>query len=471
METSRAGQWTRSVVMMAAALACLVLITSAGTSEAGIQGSGYAYRMTAYGRITQFGSIFVNGVEYDTSAAQIRIDGQDGSQSQLRIGQVVTVKADVNADGTAGAASDVSFSSDVVGPLAQVDLAGGTLIVLGQKIRLLGDTLIDDRLHLGSLLGLLPGIMVQVSGFPNAAGEIEASRIDLVLGTPTVRLKGIVQDLDTAAQRFRLNDQTVTYQGIAPQGTLANGSTVSIQGSIPFGQSSVRATRVNVVSGLGGAAGERGQIEGLITVFAADSDFTVGLQRVVADADTQFILQGQSLGPDVTVDVRGEFNADGVLVARQIKVSPQGLLAALGMVESVSDNSVRVLGVDFATSDVTSFEDRSSQNLRPFAASALRVGDYVEIRGAAAGATVQATTLTRTNPRSDSYLEGTARELASPTLEVLGVRVLTTPQTRFPTGGLLAPLQFFGTAPGKIVRVHGSASGDGVIADRIELVK
>lgn len=471
MDICRAGRFARSVVVVATALACLVLISSAGTSDAGIQGSGYAYRMTTYGRITQFGSIFVNGVEYDTSAANIRIDGLSGSQSQLRVGQVVTVQADVNADATAGAATDVSFASDVVGPLAQVDLAGGTLIVLGQKIHLLGDTLLD--LHLGGLLGLLPGIMVQISGFPNAAGEIQATRIDLVLGMPTLRLKGAVQDLDTAAHTFRVNTQTVNYADVVPAGTLANGSTVSVQGSIPLGQTAVRATGVDLVSGLGGAAGDFGQLEGLITAFNSGSDFMVGLQRVITDADTQFLLNGQTLGPNVPVEVRGEFNADGALVAREIQVSPQGLLAAAGLVESVSpaDHSVRVLGVNVTTSDATTFADQSSQNLRPFALSDVRAGDYVEVRGAAAGAGVQATTVKRSDPLQDFYLEGAARELAAPAFKVLGVRVLTTPQTRLPTSGLLASLQFFLTASGKTVRVHGSQSGDTLIATRVELVK
>jgi hypothetical protein len=252
MSIFRAGRVNRVLTMVATAVVCLLFSSSEEAPVAGIQGSGFAYRMNAFGQITRFGSIFVNGVEYDTSAARILINDRPGSQAQLRVGQVVAVKGNVNADGTAGAATDVSFESDVLGPLAQVDLAGGTLVVLGQRIRLLSDTFLDEQLHLGGLLGLLPGIMVQVSGFPNAAGEIEASRIDLVLGSPNARLRGVVQALDTSSRTFRVNTQTVDYSDVAPSSALANGSTVSIQGSIPLGQTSIRATRVDLVSGLGG---------------------------------------------------------------------------------------------------------------------------------------------------------------------------------------------------------------------------
>ena len=54
--------------LFVAAAALLLAACSGPTQLAGIQGSGAA---VAYGPITGFGSIFVNGVEYATSSAQI----------------------------------------------------------------------------------------------------------------------------------------------------------------------------------------------------------------------------------------------------------------------------------------------------------------------------------------------------------------------------------------------------------------
>src|SRR4029077_9831848 len=71
----------------------VVLLAACGYSAdtAGIQGTGSPAPAAAVGPITGFGSIFVNGVEYTTSNAQILIDGQAGAETQLQTGQVVTI--------------------------------------------------------------------------------------------------------------------------------------------------------------------------------------------------------------------------------------------------------------------------------------------------------------------------------------------------------------------------------------------
>jgi hypothetical protein len=76
-----------------------LLLSSCGGSQmvAGIEGSGSP--IVASGAISGFGSIFVNGVEYATTNAQIDIDDQPGTESQLLVGEIVTVTGTVNADG------------------------------------------------------------------------------------------------------------------------------------------------------------------------------------------------------------------------------------------------------------------------------------------------------------------------------------------------------------------------------------
>jgi Domain of unknown function (DUF5666) len=325
MTTSLAGRLTRPLGLLAAALACLLFTASDDTSMAGIQGSGKAYRMTAYGHITQFGSIFVNGVEYDISHAQIRINGQPAAESALRVGQVVTVAGDVDVDVIQGEAREVSVTSAVVGPLAAVDLSGGTLVVLGQRIRLLPDTLLDQTLHLGGILGLLPGISVQVSGFPNAAGDIVATRVDLALGGVSPRVTGVVQALNTSAHTFKINSQTVNYGSVGLPAGFANGQTVTVEGYIPLLQTALRATSIDVVNGVGGLAEDLGEVEGVITTFASAADFTLGTQRIVTDGNTVFDLNGRTLGPNLAVAVRGTYDSAGVLVAHEVKAISLGL--------------------------------------------------------------------------------------------------------------------------------------------------
>ena len=83
-------------------ITCLAL-TGLGLAHAGggIGGTG-----RAYGEITAFGSIFVNGIEYSTTTATITINGvvqPVGDQSALKVGMAVLVDGTVNA-ATGGAA-------------------------------------------------------------------------------------------------------------------------------------------------------------------------------------------------------------------------------------------------------------------------------------------------------------------------------------------------------------------------------
>src|SRR6185312_4748112 len=82
-----------------AGVAAVLLAACGGTETAGIEGSGFTSPAAVSGPVTSFGSVFVNGVEYSTSAAQITIDGQTGTEAQLNAGQIVTIQGTVSSDG------------------------------------------------------------------------------------------------------------------------------------------------------------------------------------------------------------------------------------------------------------------------------------------------------------------------------------------------------------------------------------
>ena len=54
-------------------LCFVLLLISCGSSSGGIGGSG----MTSQGSVSEFGSIFVNGTEFDTSNATIIVEGEE----------------------------------------------------------------------------------------------------------------------------------------------------------------------------------------------------------------------------------------------------------------------------------------------------------------------------------------------------------------------------------------------------------
>jgi Domain of unknown function (DUF5666) len=300
-------------------IATAVLLAYGAGSSAGIQGTGRM--VAAFGRITAFGSIFVNGVEYAIDNAQVDLDGRSAGPSQLQIGQIVTVQAALNPNKTSGVATNVSFTGDVVGPIAQLDPTRRSLTVLGQTIQLDDTTSFGEGIQPGGIGSLQKGMILEISGFPDASGNLQASRIDLVAGAP-LQVRGTVQTLDASAQTFRINDLTIDYSGVVPGGKLVNGSTATVQAVEFPTDGTLHATRVQASSGIGGTANEQGQVEGLITSFKSADEFYVGEQLVLASSSTHVVLHGKPLAPDLAVKVIGVFAASGALMAREIHVKP-----------------------------------------------------------------------------------------------------------------------------------------------------
>ena len=455
----------RLTLVVAAALA---LVACGGDQVAGIQGTGSPVATTtSVGPISGFGSIIQDGVEYQTSSAQIHIEDQPGNEAQLSVGQVVTIKGTVNADGTTGVATDVSFTADVRGPVAQVDVSAGTFTVLGQTVRVTDNTLFDDSLQV-TAVDALAGVVVEVSGTTNAAGEIVASRIELAAAGASLQVKGQVQALDTVAHTFRINALTVDYSNAAPTGSLTSTSTVLVRGA-GVSNGVFAATQVRVLGPLAVSANDKGRLDGIITSFTSNADFAVGGQRVTTDSTTVFSLVGATLGVDVPVRVRGTFNAAGVLAASSVEVKPKDLSIVRGLVDAVSatGKTLTVLGVPISTNTETSFEDKSSQKVKHFSLADVRTGDYVEVHGVpASGNSLAATLVERDKPEDRVYVQGLAANLATPNFTVIGVQVMTNAQTKFTA---LGGLQFFNDATGHVVRVRGTLSGTVLVADQVQI--
>lgn len=467
----------RSRAGIAAAMALLLMACGQSGDVAGIQGSGLVSpAAVTTGPISGFGSVFVGGVEYATSAAQIVIDGQTATEAQLQIGQVVTIHGTVNSDGISGAATALTFTGDVQGPVSQVDLVGNTFTVLGQTVRVTASTTLDASIQPADLTGLPSSAVVEVSGFADPAGEIVASRVDVKAAGSGLQLKGVVQGLDTTAHTFQINGFVVDYSAATSAPALSSGDTVVAHGSALIPSGALLARHLEVLPGLGANANERADLDGLITTFTSSSDFALGGQRVAAGASTVLVLHGLTLATGVEVDVKGTFDTYGVLQAQKIEAKPFSSGLAAGLVDSVnaSTNTLSVLGVNINAGIATAFEDRSSQHVRTFRLTDLHTGDYVVVGGTeSTPGTLDAATLVRENLTSRSYLQGTARNVAQPNFTVLGVTVTTTAQTRFagPGGAANGAATFFSQASNRLVRVSGSYSGGVLTATQVQLAQ
>jgi Domain of unknown function (DUF5666) len=304
-------------VMTVATLAVLM----SGEGSAGIQGTGRMALAVSFGRITSTGGLTVDDVEYNVSQAQVEIDGRAGKANQLQVGQLVRVEG-VLTGPARGAANQVTYTGDVVGPISQMDVPAGVFNVLGQTVKVDGTTLFGDGIQPASLAGLRVGTNVEVSAFVTASGELAASRVDLQAAGTALQIKGAVEDLDTGSMTFQINNLRVDYSQASVDGQLANASTATVWADEYPAAGTLHVTRVQVSLGLGGAAGEKGRLEGLVTSVSSGGAFYVGDQLVVTDANTHLVLHGHALTPNLAVRIQGSFNAAGGLVAKSVVSIP-----------------------------------------------------------------------------------------------------------------------------------------------------
>ena len=461
----------RAIQTTLVALSLLLSSCGSGGLVAGIEGSGAP--VVAAGAVTGFGSIFVNGVEYSTAGAQIQIDDQPATESQLSVGDVVTVTGTVNADGRTGTATQVSFSGNVRGTVTQVSAATKSFVVLGQTVLVTGSTVFAGNIKPADITGIQVGARVEVSGFANSFGQIVASRIQLEAAGNALRVQAVVQALNATALTFQMNALLVDYSAATPDGALANGSIVDVQGSTLSASGALVATAVHVVTPLTGAEHSEGEIDGVITAFTSMNDFMIIGLRVKTNANTQFTLNGVTLGVNVRVAVEGSFDASGNLVAATVEAKPEGEGLVRGLVQALpSSSTVMVLGVTIATGAATALEDDSALMLRPFHVSDLHVGDYIEARGTAGvGAALTAEVLVRQDPDPLSYLQGMVTNISVPSFTLLGVTVTTTAATQYsgPDGTSLTAAEFFAQAPTATVEVGGTLASGSFVASQAQI--
>jgi len=196
--------------------------------------------------VSAFGSIIVNGTEFDTSKTEIIINGEEVRggdkfvQDYLEIGMVVTVEGTISEDESA-VADRVIYSSNVAGPVTSVSgidpitneieiVVLGQIVVVNFITKFKPDTFGFDSLSLNDV--------VEVSGYLDDTGAVRATFIEktgVFSSGIVVEVKGHVMNLQNIGiqKTFEINDLTVNYTSIArrlPEGIPAKGQFVEVEG-------------------------------------------------------------------------------------------------------------------------------------------------------------------------------------------------------------------------------------------------
>ncbi len=405
----------------------------------GITRTGVA---VAVGPITGFGSVIVNGVRYDTSAATFTKDGAAASQSDLSVGHFVVITGTIDDNNGNAVADTVVFDDVVEGPVSSV--TGNTFVVLGQTVIVGANTSMDDTCP-ALLDDLVNVVAVEVSGPVMEDGTINASRVECKTVLGVMEVTGKVSNLNTTDQTFQINALTVDYTGVTPAdfpgGTISNGDLVEAKGTSLGGGGELIATQVEFKGArFADNEGDHVEVEGFIADFLSSESFSVSTIPVTTDGNTRYedgtVLD---LGPDIKVEVEGDFNSEGILLATKIEFEQSKAVRVVGLVDGFETDgspSLFILGIKITTDPTqTRFEDKfdnppNNPRKDPLLFADLNVDDYVEVRGQefpAGSGVVAAALLERDDPDTETELQGFVETGGKnrPNLTVLGVTIST----------------------------------------------
>ncbi len=419
--------------------------TTGPTTGAGVKHTGV---------ITGFGSVFVNGVEYETGSSSVTLDGVAGKDSNLKIGMVVTVEGSVNKDGLHGTASSINYADELEGIVTAKNIAAdgtGTLTVMGQIVTIDAATVFESKVTSIATIGdVAAGNIVEISGYSSGTGTILATRVEVkkaaLEADDELEVKGVIANLDTTAQTFMLGALMVHYGAAKVEHTLANGLYVEVKSNDPpVNNMLMNPTKVEIEGdgkkGVDGKSGDEFELEGVVSsVNSAKTEFVLNGQTVLVDSGTEF-KNGSADGIviDAKLEVEGALNADGKLVADEIKFRHESSIEIeAGLDANATADTITVLGQTVIVNSLTIIIDKqevcttsmpqtcSIVTVHDFSLSKLAVRDVVKLHIAVENGKLVATKLEHDDHiynTMDVKLEGPVTAISGTQVTIAGVTV------------------------------------------------
>jgi len=359
------------------------------------------------GVITGFGSVFINGVEYETDDAMFVVDGVEGGEELLKLGMVVSLDGSTNGDGTGNALS-IEFDDDVEGVVISTDIATdgtGTLNIMGVTVHIDEDTVFESKdATITMLSDVIAGNIIEVSGHSSGDGSVWATRVEVKSAVKEegedMEVKGTISSLDELEQTFTLGSITVDYSTaeLEDDFLIADDLFVEVKSEEVLDANGVLlASKIELEDG-----GKKSldhdddddevELEGVITRLISDAEIEVNGHAVLLSATTKYV-HGTAIIATVgmKIKVKGDVDADGNLVAEKVIFKPSGDLKLAGRISAtdVVSNTVTVFGVGITLSNSTLVKDdrdeddlgTDSENIKyKFGVDDLVVGDWIKVK-------------------------------------------------------------------------------------------
>jgi hypothetical protein len=272
------------------------------------------------GVITDFGSIWVNGirVQYDATTP-VQANDVTMAADKLALGQVVAVEA--TGSGNVMRAEQITVLHVVTGSIEEIDLVQNQMKVLGQAIRVTSAT------HNIALKDLKIGDPVRISGLRESHGTIVASRVDPA-PRDVMEVTGRVDKLTNNS--FNIGDLPVSAAAIKG---LAVGREVRVAGTWDGQRFHAQHIKIEPVLPFDGKI-EQLSLQGYVSTFNRQERIRLGAAVIeipknlevpgtdgLNDSNPNTVTDTQ---PEMRVHVRVRIDADRRLVAERIEIERHG---------------------------------------------------------------------------------------------------------------------------------------------------
>jgi hypothetical protein len=482
------------------------LASCGGGGSAGIGGTGIS--ITSSGTISAFGSIFVNGVEFETNNSIV--NGDLSQVSELELGMVVTVRGQINADGVTGTADTINVDIELEGPVANIPVLDTnnntkTFEVLGRTIVASdGSTVFDDTGFPGFTFdSIVQNDVVEVSGYLDANGVLQATRIEkkdtLSLGTTSIEVNGIVGDPNLTATSFELivDNTTLTINnpnGLTVPGGISRGLELEIEGTLN-NNTEISATEIKLDDDLFDNNDSDIEIEGLITNYINDSNFMINGQQIDASNATFTPASLEmALADNLKVEVEGTL-INGVLQANEVE-GRAGEIKIQSIVSSIDNINNNEISLSYSSGSIiqelpviinnqSKLED-DLFDLEPFNITDISVGNYLEIKALVdSSGSIIVTDLKRKSLESEASLRGPIDQLGidltvpgQESIAILGISHLANASTKLQVNDIdisnlnppITRTEFFDLLrEGDVLEIEDQTATFDGIADEIDL--
>lgn len=383
-------------------IATAVMLGCGGSGDSGATASSGSTGITTVGVITGFGSVFVNGVEYETRSTEYEVEDESAfDDSALRIGMVVKVKGSVNPDGLTGTADQIIYEDELEGPVqgltSDTNLKHFTLF--GVPITVSStDTYFDTQYDAGFGFDTLANNdHVEVSGYFNGQA-LQATYIkkeDLSNNDFDVKgeITAINGDTYTLTTFFNANITfTLAAGAMIPPNGIQIGQYVEVEGTLS-GPDSLSAFKVELED-RHHLSDDEGEIEirGLLTddsgnLFLNGMPVTLSSDIEYEPPELENTINNLPL-EGLMVKIHGDYR-NGMLVIDKIE-DKQESLEFKGEVAGVTATGAKTgtLSISFGNATGTVTVNLDSNTMYPDDNSLqqfdlrndVRIGDYVEVK-------------------------------------------------------------------------------------------